>query len=227
MHRRPPLHPTPPILKTIQPHLPILAPTRHQTIIQPHARHRAPVPHKRRVALPAPWLPALDHAVIRPANHPDRVPRQRPHPFQMAKHGFQAAAGGAVPQADGTIQRAGEEIPRGKGTGRVGGEPGAVRCAQVEVARGGGPPPVGLDEGDGGGPFAVGGDGQGVGVVCRVGGVATEELIIGLVLRREEQDLLRMPDVALKSADDLAGVEVPQLEGGVVRGGHDGAGGDM
>ncbi len=209
------------VFERINPNLPVLAAARHQAVVEPNARHGPAVSHKGGIALAAARLPALDHAVVGAADDADGIAGQRPHALEVAEHGLEALARGAVPQPDGAVERAREEVARRQRARRVRGEGGAVHGADVLVARGRRAAPVRVHEGDGRGPVAAARDGEGVGVVA-CGVAAREQLVVGLVLGREEEDLLDVADVAFKGANDLARVQVPELEGGVVRGGHDG-----
>lgn len=60
---------------------------------------------------------------------------------------------------------------------------------------------------------------HGVLVVLRV----IEHLVLGLIPGREDENLLHVADMSFVCPDNLARIEVPQLDRRIVRGGEDGS----
>lgn len=96
------------------------------------------MPRKRPLTPPAPPIPHLDHAILRAANNPECIRRQRPDALDVAKVGAQAFLRGDGPEADGGVEGTGEHVARGKGAGGLGGEGGAKGGVGVGGGGGGG-----------------------------------------------------------------------------------------
>ena len=109
-----------------------------------------------------------------------------------------------VPQADGRVQRAGEDVA---------GWQWAIAGREARAVGFGGGVIGGLLWGRGDG--AAGGGGGAV-VVVDVG-VFFEFEVVG-----QSDDLLDLADVAFKCFDAGLAVDVPELDGAVIRGGEDG-----
>lgn len=155
---------------------------------------------ERTLVLASPRIPNLNHLVLRARNEAQAVNGETPDAFDVTEEGMNGTAGGCVPEADGAVEGGGDEVGRRRGTVRI------VR-----------------EDGVGGGicgkrrATARRGDRGRVRVVV-VGGL--EISLVNLKVARQGEDLLDLADVAFIGADAGPGVEVPELNGHVVRGGE-------
>lgn len=126
-----------PLLKTINPNIPILPPRPHPLITQPYTRHCPRMPRKRPLAHSRPRIPHLNHAILRAAHNPQRIRCQRPNALDMPKIRTQPFLRRHGPEPDGAVEGTGEHVARGQGTRGLAGEGGAEGVVVVGGGRGG------------------------------------------------------------------------------------------